>query len=102
MSTAPEAERDFCRRYLGRSGEDIAWDMIRAVWSSVAVISGTPLQDLLSLPSEARMNFPGHPSGNWAWRMPPGCLSDSLKARLKEMNFLYRRLPGLVDPPLDD
>ncbi len=100
--TAPEAERDFCRRYLGRSGEDIAWDMIRAIWSSVAVIAGTPMQDLLSLSGEARMNFPGRPSGNWAWRMPPGCLTDDLKARLKEINFLYRRLPGLVDPPLDD
>ena len=76
--------------------------MIRAVWSSVAVISGAPLQDFLRLPGEARMNFPGHPSGNWAWRMPPGCLNDGLKARLREMNFLYRRLPGLVDPPLDD
>ena len=76
--------------------------MLRAVWSSVAVIAGAPLQDLLSLPGEARMNFPGKPSGNWSWRMQPGCLSDGLKARLYEMNYLYRRLPGLKDAPLDD
>lgn len=100
--SAPENERDFCRRYLGRSGEDIAWDMIRAIWSSVAVIAGAPLQDLLSLPGEARMNFPGRPSGNWSWRMQPGSLTDELKARLYEMNYLYRRLPGLKDAPLDD
>lgn len=101
-NTAPEAERDFARRYLGRSGEDIAWDMMRAIWSSVAVICGAPLQDVLNLPGSARMNFPGHPSGNWSWRMPPGSLTEDLKARLYELNFLYRRLPGLVDPPLDD
>jgi len=101
-NTAPEAERDFARRYLGRSGEDIAWDMMRAIWSSVAVICGAPLQDVLNLPGSARMNFPGHPSGNWSWRMPPSSLTEDLKARLYELNFLYRRLPGLVDPPLDD
>lgn len=100
-ATAPEAERDFCRRYLSRSGEDIAWDLIRTAWSSVAVIAGTTLQDLLDLPGEARMNYPGRPSGNWSWRMPPASLSDGLKVRLHEFNYLYRRLPGLADPPLD-
>jgi len=90
--TAPEVETDFCRRYLARSGEDISWDMIRAVWSSVAVMSLAPLQDLLSLGGEGRMNFPGRASGNWTWRCRPSDLSPALAARLRELNTLYSRL----------
>ncbi|HVN56643.1 MAG TPA: 4-alpha-glucanotransferase [Anaerolineaceae bacterium] len=91
--TAPESERDLCRRYLARSGDDLSWDFIRAVWGSVAIISMAPMQDLLSLESEARMNFPGRPSGNWRWRMPANAFNESVANRLKEMNFLYGRIP---------
>ncbi len=89
--TAPENERHFIRRYLSRSGEDIAWDMIRAVWSSVAVFALAPMQDFLSLGSEARMNLPGRASGNWTWRLPADALTPALTARLKEINYLYAR-----------
>ncbi|MBA4374767.1 MAG: 4-alpha-glucanotransferase [Anaerolinea sp.] len=89
--TAPEDERDFCRRYLACSGDDISWDMIRAVWSSTAVFALAPLQDLLCLGQEGRMNFPGKPAGNWGWRFESGRLSPDLIQRLKEMNFLYSR-----------
>ena len=89
--TAPESERDFIRRYLARSGVDIAWDMIRAVWSSVAAFALAPLQDVLSLGPEARMNLPGRPYGNWTWRMRPNTLTDDVARRLKEMNTLYSR-----------
>ena len=47
--SAPEKERDFCRRYIARSGQDISWDMIRVVWSSVAIMALAPMQDLLNL-----------------------------------------------------
>lgn len=86
-------EHDFARRYLARSGKDIAWDMIRAVWSSVAVFSLAPLQDFLSLDTAARMNYPGRASGNWGWRMPANTMDDSLVARIRETNYLYGRLP---------
>jgi 4-alpha-glucanotransferase len=92
-TTAPEKERDFCRRYLARAGNDIIWDMIRTVWGSVAFMALTPMQDLLGLDSSARMNYPGRPSGNWGWRIPSGILSDTLCLRLRETNFLYGRLP---------
>ncbi len=92
---APEKEKDFVRRYLARSGEDIAWDLIRAAWSSVAEMSLAPMQDLLSLGTTSRMNFPGKPSGNWGWRMSPDALSEGLRARFKEENTLYGRMPGL-------
>ena len=97
--SAPEKERDLVRRYLARSGEDISWDMIRAVWSSVAVYTLAPLQDFLSLDTSARMNYPGRASGNWTWRFPAFALDDALKARIRENNYLYSRLPEHLKPP---
>ncbi len=86
-----EHERDFARRYLGRSGIDIAWDLIRTAWSSVAVLAFAPLQDLLSLDNQARMNYPSRASGNWSWRMQPGTLTVSIAERLSEYNLIYGR-----------
>src|SRR5947207_2829706 len=67
-ATAPEQERDFCRRYLAQDGSDISWDFIRLAWASVSVIAMAPVQDVLALGSEARMNLPGTLGGNWTWR----------------------------------
>jgi 4-alpha-glucanotransferase len=91
FDTAPEKERDFCLRYLDSDGKDLPWDMVRAVWGSVAVFSLAPMQDLLHLGTEARMNFPGRPSGNWIWRMSDGVLTDELCQKLKEINHLFGR-----------
>jgi 4-alpha-glucanotransferase len=91
----PETERDFYRRYLGRDGSNVAWDFIRAAWSSVPLFAIAPMQDFLDLGNEARMNYPGNPSGNWTWRLPVNGLSDSLSSRIKEFNFLYGRLNPL-------
>ncbi|HNT54125.1 MAG TPA: 4-alpha-glucanotransferase [Anaerolineaceae bacterium] len=98
-TSAPEVERDLCRRYLARSGNDIAWDMIRAIWSSVAVQALAPMQDLLSLGTEARMNFPGKTGGYWSWRLGAADLTPQLQARLLEMNTLYRRSTLLPEKP---
>jgi 4-alpha-glucanotransferase len=92
-SKANEEERDFCRRYLSVSGADISWSMMRSIWQSVSRYVLAPMQDLLSLGTEARMNMPGSPSGNWSWRMPTYALSDDLQTRLYELNYLYGRLP---------
>lgn len=92
-AAAPEVERDFIRRYLDRSGEDIAWDMIRAVWSSVSVFAIAPLQDVLSLGTDARMNLPGRASGNWTWRLTADALDPGIVRRLKQTNYLYARSP---------
>ncbi len=86
-----DKEKDFCRRYLARDGHDISWDMIRAVWGSVAAFALAPMQDFLSLDNRARMNYPGTPSGNWTWRMPDGALDEMLRARIQELNYLYLR-----------
>jgi 4-alpha-glucanotransferase len=90
-NSAPEEERDFAHRYLKSDGSDFAWDLIRSAWASVAVFALAPLQDFLDLGTDARMNFPGKVGGFWSWRMPEGCLSDDLKARIKELNYLYER-----------
>ena len=86
-------ERSFALRYLARSGEDFAWDLIRAAMSSVADTVVIPLQDVLSLGSEARMNFPGRPSGNWGWRFTWDLLGDEHRDRLREVVELYGREP---------
>jgi 4-alpha-glucanotransferase len=86
-----EDEKDFYRRYLERDGSDVSWDLIRAVWSSVAVFGLAPLQDFLALDNHARMNYPGSPSGNWIWRMAPDALTEELKERIQEINYLYGR-----------
>jgi 4-alpha-glucanotransferase len=91
-NAADEKEKDLYRRYFARSGEDVSWDLIRGVWSSVAVMTLAPLQDFLSLDTSARMNYPGRPAGNWTWRYHPDSLSDWLVSRIHESNVLYSRL----------
>jgi len=94
---ASEKEKDYARRYLARSGAEIAWDMIRSVWSSVAMIAIAPMQDFLNLGTESRMNYPGRAGGNWCWRMPSGSLEVSLMRRIRETNSLYGRLSSEDD-----
>lgn len=88
---AGEGEKDFVRRYFARDGHDISWDLIRAAWSSVGVFALAPMQDFLSLGNEARMNYPGNPSGNWGWRMAEDALNTWLSSRIRETNYLYSR-----------
>jgi 4-alpha-glucanotransferase len=92
-ASAPEGERDHVRRYLGRDGSDMTWDLIRAAWSSPADLAITPLQDVLDLGSEARMNRPGIAEGNWTWRVPPGALRENTLDRLTDLTHLYGRQP---------
>lgn len=85
-------EHDFARAYLNfHDDAEISWVMIRAVLASVADIAMVPLQDVLSLGSEARMNLPGRVSGNWKWRYRPGSLTKDLGARLHALATLYDR-----------
>ena len=87
-----ERERAFCLNYLNTKGEEIHWDFIRAVLASVADTAIVPLQDLLGLGTEARMNLPNSTEGNWAWRYDSGQLSDEIAARLKKLTELYGRI----------
>jgi 4-alpha-glucanotransferase len=82
-----------CLKYLNSDGVDIHWDFIRAIWSSVADTAVVPMQDLLGLGNEARMNLPATTSGNWTWRYSEGAITDQLTARLKKLTELYGREP---------
>jgi len=86
--------RDQVRRYLNVSGKEIGWDLVRAVYKSSAYLGIVPLQDLLSLGSEARLNRPGSPVGNWQWRYLPeqlDLLHGNSSSYLKDLLELYGR-----------
>ena len=88
-SRLPE-ERNHVRRYLGSNGE-IGWDLIRLLFRSVADMVVVPLQDVLALGTEARMNMPGQAEGNWTWRLSPGQLTPQHAERLRDLVDLYGR-----------
>jgi 4-alpha-glucanotransferase len=91
-ANASEKERDYARRYLARDGSDIAWDLIRLAWSSIADTAMTLAQDLLGLGNSARMNFPSTLGPqNWTWRVLPGALNEGIAARLAELTTIYGR-----------
>jgi len=86
-----EREREFCLKYLDTDGAEIHWDFIRAAFASVANTALVPLQDVLGLGTEARMNLPNSTEGNWAWRFAAGALTDETATRLRELTELYGR-----------
>src|SRR5688572_22079331 len=90
-ASAAGHERDFAHHYLGVDGHDFAWDLIRNVWRSVAVFAITPMQDVLGLGGDARMNFPSKLGGNWEWRMTEHDFRDDLAAGLSDLNWLTNR-----------
>ncbi len=91
LQNAPKSETRLALRYLRSTARTFAWDLIRGVWSSVAVWAIAPMQDLLDLDSTARMNYPSHPAGNWKWRMDQANMGDTLAKKLKKLNELYDR-----------
>jgi 4-alpha-glucanotransferase len=78
--------------YIGHDGP-LHWAMIRLAMSSIADSVIVPLQDLLGLGSDARMNSPGRAQGNWSWRYPGNVLTDELKEQLKLITTTYGRSP---------
>lgn len=84
-------EHAYARAYLGLKDDPIHWVLIRGIMASVANTAIAPMQDILGLGSEARMNLPGMPSGYWRWRMKPGAASKEIAARLKELATLFDR-----------
>jgi 4-alpha-glucanotransferase len=87
-----ETEKATYRDYMNRDGSQVSWDLIRGIWSSVAVFCLAPMQDFLNLGNEARMNYPGNPSGNWMWRMADNSLTHELQDKIKQLNYLYSRM----------
>jgi 4-alpha-glucanotransferase len=97
-ASLPEEQQHRVRSYLATDGFDIAWDMIRLALSSVADSAIVPMQDVLSLETEARMNTPGHGEGNWTWRYHKDQLAPELAERLNDLASTFNRLPTPSKP----
>ncbi|MEO0489786.1 MAG: 4-alpha-glucanotransferase, partial [Cyanobacteria bacterium J06659_2] len=96
---ANDYEKGRLMQYLGCTSEDgIHWDMIRLALGSVANQAIIPLQDVLGLGSEARMNTPGKPSDNWEWRYSADALTDEIRDRLRNLTQIYGRAPAHWQP----
>ena len=100
-SAAAEHERRNAEAYLGRCDDGIHWGFIRATLGSPASLSIVPLQDVLGLGSEARMNTPSVNGGNWRWRFDEALLRPALSAKLALLAELSDRLPGPIAPQPD-
>jgi len=88
---AAPSDRAFAREYLRTRGSRIAWDFVRSAWAATSVMAIAPMQDLLDLGSDARMNLPGTAGGNWEWRFTWRQLPESLVPRLAKLTRTYRR-----------
>lgn len=94
FNSASDYEKQNLLLYLGCvSPEGIHWDLIRLALSSIANQAIIPLQDVLGLGNEARMNFPSTAEGNWGWRYQAEALRDELRDRLKVLTRLNGRAP---------
>jgi 4-alpha-glucanotransferase len=84
----PQDRREQVWKYLKRppgESDEVAWEMIRLAWSSVAALAIAPLQDVLNLGGEARMNVPGRAEDNWRWRCTDEMLAGPWFQRLREL-----------------
>jgi 4-alpha-glucanotransferase len=88
---AQEKERRRALAYTGTDGSEINWDLIRLASMSVANTVIFPLQDVLGLGNEARMNTPATVSGNWTWRLRSDMLAEAPRDRLAELTAVYGR-----------
>lgn len=95
-NTLPSDAKTFVLRYLDSDGQSIQWDMMNALSASVANTVIFPMQDILGLSSEHRMNFPGHPAGNWEWRFSWIQIKPEQTQELFNMSAEYRRIPSRI------
>lgn len=93
-----DSDRAQVRDYLGSGDAAMPWLLIRPTLASVAGCAVLPLQDLLGLGDQARLNTPGTAAGNWSWRYPAGALDPALATRLRHLFALYGRLPDTAAP----
>jgi len=100
----PSNQRQNLWRYLNSPQHDapeVAWDLMRLAWSSPAALAIAPLQDLLNLGEEARMNVPGRAEGNWSWRCTKELLSAADFHWLHDLTTRSNRLHVLPHPALE-
>ena len=81
-NSATEREKAWATVYFGHVDDGINWAFIRAAFASVAILAVIPVQDILGLDSDARMNIPSKPGGNWSWRLHQGALTPELGGKV--------------------
>ncbi len=101
-SGAADHERRNAECYLGRCEDGVHWAFIRAAQNSVADFALIPMQDVLGLGSEARMNTPSLDNGNWSWRLAPGQFTSELSAKLASLVGVTDRMPQPFPLPPDE
>ena len=94
MKTAPKASVKYAKEYLNLTKEEgYNWGMMRAAWSSVADMAIVPMQDILGLGSEARINTPSTLGNNWKWRATP----EQIDAKVAKKLYHYMQMYGRVN-----
>jgi 4-alpha-glucanotransferase len=90
---ATEEEKKYFFRYLGKEvpSEEVSGELIRLGMMSVADTVILPVQDLLGLGAESRMNTPSTQEGNWKWKLLPGQITPGHGERLRELTEIYGR-----------
>jgi 4-alpha-glucanotransferase len=86
-----EKERKYCLKYLDANEDEIEWKLIRLLYSTVANIVIVPMQDVLGLDSDSRINTPATSSRNWSWRMTEDAFSDAARNGLKDLAQIFGR-----------
>lgn len=87
-----EKTRTWVLAYFNSDEANIVYDMVRAIIASVADTAIVPMQDILDLGNEARINTPGILGGNWQWRATAAAFSPESAAELKRLAALYGRI----------
>ena len=86
-----EQNKDKVRRYMNTDASSVSWDFIRTCLGTIAKYAIFPVQDMLKLGSEHRMNTPGTATGNWEFRYRSGLLDEGMAKGLKQMTELFGR-----------
>ena len=97
---ASDAERAAVRAYIEADGDEVVWPLIRAAATSVAESCLYPVQDILEFSSDARMNIPSRPEGNWSWRCPENVLTPALAEKLSALTEVSDRDRSAADEQL--
>lgn len=98
FESLPEHVRQAARNYAAKTGAEtgeVAWGFIQSLWSSRSDLAIAPLQDLLNLGAEARMNVPGVATGNWRWRCTEEMFKPSIFDRLRELTISTGRMSSV-------
>jgi 4-alpha-glucanotransferase len=88
----PDNQKQIVLNYLGRFTGEISAELIRRIWTSPAALAIAPLQDLLNLGAEARMNLPGSTESNWRWRSTENMLSGPAFGWLRDLTHVSNRV----------